>query len=100
MELAKSFGATHVLNTSLLKEGLTKEIKDITGGTGTTVTVDATGVVSLIKEGVEFTANQGKFILLGVPPMDAGLEISLTRYMFVRIVLFTVLFIADNRLDW
>ncbi|KAG6357342.1 hypothetical protein INS49_013218 [Diaporthe citri] len=82
LELAKSFGATHVINTSLLTEGLVKEIKNVTGGTGTTITVDATGVVSLIQEGVEFTANQGKFILLGVPPMDAGLEISLMRYMF------------------
>lgn len=62
--------------------------------------MDATGVVSLIKEGVEFTANQGKFILLGVPPMDAGLEISLARHMFVRIVLSHPLFLADNRPDW
>lgn len=62
--------------------------------------MDATGVVSLIKEGVEFTANQGRFILLGVPPMDAGLEISLTRYMFVCIVLYDLLSLADNRLDW
>lgn len=85
LELAKSFGATHGINTSFLTEGLTKEIENITGGTGTTITVDATGVVSLIQEGLEFTANQGKFILLGVPPMDAGLEISLVRYMFVRL---------------
>lgn len=71
------------MNTSLLKDGLIKEIRNITGGTGTTITVDATGVVSLIQEGLEATANQGKMILLGVAPMDAGLEISLVRYMFV-----------------
>lgn len=79
------FGATHAVNTSLLSEGLMKEIRTITGGTGTTITVDANGVVSLIQEGLEFTANQGKMILLGVAPMDAGLESSLVRYMFVRI---------------
>lgn len=73
------------MNTSLLTKGLTSEIRAITGGTGTTITVDATGVVPLIQEGVEFTANQGKMILLGVAPMDAGLEISLVKYMFVRI---------------
>lgn len=99
LELAKGFGATHVIDTSHLTEGLVKEIKNITGGTGTTITVDATGVVSLIQEGVEFTANQGKFILLGVPPMDAGLEISLMRYMFVRTISPPTLFFADNRLD-
>lgn len=100
LELAKSFGATHVINTSFLTGGLVKEIKNITRGSGTSITVDATGVVSLIQEGVEFTANQGKFILLGVPPMDAGLEISLVRYMFVRNVSSPLLFFADNRLDW
>lgn len=100
LELAKSFGATHCINTSSLTEGLVNEIKNVTGGTGTTITVDATGVVPLIQEGVEFTANQGRFILLGVPPMDAGLELSLVRYMFVRILSLPLLFFTDNRLVW
>lgn len=100
LDLAKTFGATHCINTSFLTEGLVKEINNITGGTGTTITVDATGVVSLIQEGVEFTANQGKFILLGVPPMDAGLELSLVRYMFVRILYPPPLFFANNPLVW
>lgn len=100
LDLAKSFGATHCINTSFLTEGLVKEINDITAGTGTTITVDATGVVSLIQEGVEFTANQGKFVLLGVPPMDAGLELSLVRYMFVRIVSPPLVPFADNRQVW
>ncbi|KAG8160874.1 hypothetical protein KVR01_009138 [Diaporthe batatas] len=82
LELARTFGATHTVDTSLLTNGLINEIRAITEGTGTTITVDATGVVSLIQEGVEFTANQGKMILLGVPPMDAGLEIPIVKYMF------------------
>ncbi|POS78361.1 hypothetical protein DHEL01_v203242 [Diaporthe helianthi] len=82
LELATSLGATHAVNTSLLTKSLTNEIMTITGGTGTTITVDATGVVPLIQEGVEFTANQGKMILLGLAPTDAGLEIPLVKYMF------------------
>lgn len=97
MELARTFGATHTVNTALLKDGLIKEIRNITGGTGTTITVDATGVVSLIQEGLEATANQGKMILLGVAPMDAGLEISLVRYMFVSLPSYRFIALSHSR---
>lgn len=81
LELAKSLGATHVVNTSELSGTLTDEIRNITGGSGSTITVDATGVTPLIQQGVDFTANQGKMILLGVAPMDAGLEVQIVPYM-------------------
>jgi len=60
-----------------------EEIHKLTRGTGTTVTVDATGVAALIKAGLEFTANQGKMILLGVAPMEAVLDIPIVQYMLV-----------------
>ena len=60
-----------------------EEIHKLTGGTGTTVTVDATGVTPLIKAGLEFTANQGKMILLGVAPMEAVLDIPIVPYTLV-----------------
>lgn len=59
-------------------------MRTLTEGTGATITVDATGVVPLIQQGIEFTANQGKMILLGVAPMDAGLEIAIVPFMVVR----------------
>ncbi|KAJ0108679.1 lcohol dehydrogenase [Diaporthe amygdali] len=81
LELAKSLGATHTIDTTNLKGTLTEEIHAITKGTGTTITVDASGAVPLIQQAVEFTANQGKMILVGVPPMDAALQIALVPYI-------------------
>ncbi|OQV09754.1 Alcohol dehydrogenase GroES-like domain-containing protein [Cladophialophora immunda] len=81
LEMAKTLGATHVINTAGLNKPLADVVHGITSGSGTTITVDATGVVALIQQGIELTANQGKMILLGVAPMDAGLEIAIVPYM-------------------
>lgn len=86
LELAKSLGATHTVNTSEIKGTLIEEIRGLTEGAGTTITVDASGAVPLIQQGVEFTANQGKMILLGIPPMDATLSITLVPYTMVRTI--------------
>lgn len=83
LELAKSLGATHTINTSTVGDGLEKAVRTITDQSGSTITIDATGVVSLIQQGMEFTANQGKMILLGVAPMDAALQVPLVSFMVV-----------------
>jgi Zn-dependent alcohol dehydrogenase len=83
LELAKSLGATHTINTSNLTKSLTDTVLEITSKSGSTITVDATGVVPLIQQGIEFTANQGKMILLGVAPMHAGLQVAIVPFMVV-----------------
>lgn len=75
-------GATHGINTSKVSS-LVDEIRKITQETGSTITIDGTGVMPLIQQGLDFTANQGKMILLGVAPMTAGLEISIVPFMVV-----------------
>ncbi|CZR48063.1 uncharacterized protein FPRO_12673 [Fusarium proliferatum ET1] len=80
IEMAKRLGATHGIDTSSVAN-LGDEVRKITGGSGSTITVDATGVMPLIQQGLDFTANQGKMILLGVAPMTAGLEISAVPFM-------------------
>ncbi|KAJ4175865.1 hypothetical protein NW759_017602, partial [Fusarium solani] len=80
IEMAKRLGATHGINTSSIAN-LKDEVRQATGGSGSTITIDATGVLPLIEQGLEFTANQGKMILLGVAPMDASLEITVVPYM-------------------
>ncbi|KAI8716269.1 PKS-ER domain-containing protein [Fusarium sp. LHS14.1] len=80
IEMAKKLGATHGIATSTISN-LVDEVRNVTEGSGSTITVDATGVLPLIQQGLEFTANQGKMILLGVAPMDAGLEIAVVPYM-------------------
>lgn len=84
IEMAKKLGATHGIDTSSVSS-LTDAVRKVTGGSGSTVTVDATGVLSMIQLGLEFTANQGKMILLGVAPMGAGLELAVVPYMVVSI---------------
>jgi Zn-dependent alcohol dehydrogenase len=85
--MAKKLGATHGIDTSTISN-LVDEVRKVTEGSGSTITVDATGVLPLIQQGLEFTANQGKMILLGVAPMDAGLEIAVVPYMVVSIKTF------------
>ncbi|CAG9936420.1 unnamed protein product [Clonostachys rosea f. rosea IK726] len=81
IELAKSLGATQGVNTAQMAGSLTEEVRKLTKEVGTTITIDATGVVPLIQQGVEFTANQGQVILLGVAPMDAGLQVQVVPFM-------------------
>lgn len=57
------------------------EVKSLTNGNGPTVTIDATGFMPLIKAGLEFTANTGKMIVLGVPPLHADLDLNLIQFM-------------------
>lgn len=84
LQLARELGATHTINTAVVKDDLEKAVRDMTDQSGSTVTVDATGVVPLIQAGIEFTANQGKMILLGVAPMDAALQVAIVPFMVVR----------------
>ncbi|TVY42567.1 Aryl-alcohol dehydrogenase [Lachnellula subtilissima] len=81
LEMATSFGATHVLNTSDNKLDLTQEIKTLTGGNGSTITIDTTGNLGLIASGMDFTGLRGQMVLLGVPPMDASLAVNLFSFM-------------------
>lgn len=83
LDLAKDMGATHVIDTSSASIDLIAEIKKITTEVGATIVIDTTGNMELIKKGVEFTANLGQFIILGIPPRDANLEVHLSSYMVV-----------------
>jgi Zn-dependent alcohol dehydrogenase len=81
LELAAALGATHTINTSSETLDITTEVKSLTNGSGPTVTIDATGFLPLIKAGLGFTANTGKMIILGVPPLDANMDLNLVRFM-------------------
>ena len=77
-------GATHTIDTSKLGDlSLTEKVRELTGGVGTTITIDATGVPALIEQGIQFTAQQGKFIILGVAPAEAVLTIQIVGHMMV-----------------
>ena len=81
LELAKSVGATHVINTSEKDFDLTKAIKELTDGIGADIVMDTTGNMGLINSGMEFTANRGQLIILGVPPADGIVPVHLITFM-------------------
>ncbi|KAH7007109.1 chaperonin 10-like protein [Ilyonectria destructans] len=81
IELAKTLGATHVINTSNKEIDIAKEIRAITDGNGSTVTIDTTGNMDLIRAGMDFTGSRGQMIIVGVPPPDALLNVHLITFM-------------------
>lgn len=83
LDLAKSFGATHAVNSSSHKEKLTSTVQGITGGLGASVSIDATGNVNVIKQAVDITRNQGQICMLGVPPPGTILDIDITSFLGV-----------------
>ncbi len=84
LELARSLGATHVINASDLKGDVIEEIRSLTQGSGSSITIDTTGNLDLIGKGMEFTANRGQMIVLGIPPQNASLNVPLVPFMQVR----------------
>jgi S-(hydroxymethyl)glutathione dehydrogenase / alcohol dehydrogenase len=73
LEMAKRFGATHVINSS--RADLRAEVRNIVGAKGADVFVENTGLVRLIEQAYELTANGGRTILVGVPRHDQDITI-------------------------
>jgi S-(hydroxymethyl)glutathione dehydrogenase/alcohol dehydrogenase len=73
LELARKFGATHVINSA--KTDLAVEIAKIVGAAGVDVFVENTGQVRLIELAYQLTAKQGRTILVGVPRHDQDITI-------------------------
>ena len=73
LEMAKHFGATHLINSK--KENVRDTILKITGRSGSDVVVDNTGNTDVINLGYELTSNSGRTILVGVPAKGENLSI-------------------------
>ncbi len=74
-----------MFNTSDANFNLVEEVRKVTEGQGTSITVDATGNAGVIKDGLELTARRGQMILVGAPPPDAVLNVHLVTMLQVRI---------------
>jgi Zn-dependent alcohol dehydrogenase len=83
LELARALGATHVINTAGMASlsELTEEVRKITHGLGTTITLDSSGFPPLIREGLNLTSFKGKLIQVGVAPVAATLDIPIFEFM-------------------
>ncbi|KIW32473.1 uncharacterized protein PV07_04018 [Cladophialophora immunda] len=81
LELARSFGATHGVNSKVRPE-LMKVLLDITGGRGVDGAIDTTGKPEVIKELIHSAARKGKVVTVGVGDLSA--EASLNMFEMVN----------------
>ena len=65
LELARSFGATHGVNSKHRPE-LMKVLMDITDGRGVDGAIDTTGRPAIVKELLHSAARKGKVVAVGV----------------------------------
>lgn len=84
LQIAKTLGATHAINTADPNIDLVQEVKKLTGGKGSTLTIETTGVLPVIKSGIEFTARRGQLVLIGIPKIGAELSFPLLNFIGVR----------------
>ena len=73
LDLARSLGATHLINTK--RSDLRDEVRKIVGKAGVDVFVENTGLVNLIEAAYELTGARGRTILVGVPRHDQDITI-------------------------
>ncbi len=73
LEMARAFGATHVINST--KCDARAEILKIAGTKGVDVAIETTGLVKLIELAYNVTTSKGRAILVGVPRHDQDITI-------------------------
>lgn len=73
LALAKSMGATHLINSS--KEDALDRINKIVNGQGVDVFIDNTGQPAIIEMGYSLTKPQGRVTLVGVPRNGEKIQI-------------------------
>jgi S-(hydroxymethyl)glutathione dehydrogenase/alcohol dehydrogenase len=72
LEMAKSLGATHVVNAA--KDDPVKAVRAMTGGLGVDHAFEAVGLSKLCRQAIESLAVRGTATIVGVLPPDATIE--------------------------
>ncbi len=73
LEWAKGFGATHTINSS--GDDPVAIIKELTGGNGVDVAIDAVGLPEVYRQAFEARDLAGTVVLVGVPRPDMTIEL-------------------------
>ncbi len=73
LEWAEGFGATHTINSRT--EDAVEKIRELTGGNGVDVAIDAIGLPEVYKQCFEARDLAGTVVLVGVPHPDMVLEL-------------------------
>ncbi|KAH6972075.1 hypothetical protein BKA56DRAFT_646192 [Ilyonectria sp. MPI-CAGE-AT-0026] len=78
LRIAKELGATHLINNEKHPGEFPQAVLDATDGSGSSITIDTTGVLPVIQQALDMTSVLGKMILLGMS--TAPLEINMTKF--------------------
>lgn len=81
LELARSLGATHTIDTSDPKVDLVAEVLKVTGGRGVHVSLDTTGVQKLARSSWDFVRFLGKVLQVGLAKPADTWDVSMADHM-------------------
>ena len=73
-ELAKSFGATHVIDP--LAEDLSARCLELTQNIGMDYVFETAGIAKLVETGIDLVRPGGAVVCVGAAPLDQGIEIN------------------------
>ena len=91
-ELAKSFGATHVIDP--IKQNVEEEAARITGGKGFDCILDASGALPMMTTLLKLTKRGATIVYGAMYPLDYDMPLNLAEYMYRRELTVTGVLIA------
>lgn len=82
LELAKTLGATHTINTTGMDmKEITEKIREASEGLGSTISIDTTAFPALVTAQIDATRHLGKIIQVGTGMPDASLSLHMQSFM-------------------
>ncbi|MDK8450396.1 S-(hydroxymethyl)mycothiol dehydrogenase [Corynebacterium mastitidis] len=76
LEWARTLGATHTLNSAdLSEEEVIEKVRELTGGFGADVTIDAVGIMPTWRQAFYSRDHAGRMVMVGVPNLTSTIEI-------------------------
>ena len=73
LEVARAFGATHTLSAA--GSAVAEAVRDLTSGRGADYVFVTVGSAVAFEQGLELTRRDGTLVLVGIPPIDASVDL-------------------------
>lgn len=81
LEVARSLGATHTINTSDATINLVEEVRSITSHRGVDVSLDTSGIATLARQSWDFVRSHGKVLQVGLAKPHDEWQIPMADHM-------------------
>ncbi len=89
LDMAKELGADHVINPREVDDPVAR-VKELTGGMGADVAIEAAGVASVIEQSFASIHNGGRCIVAGMAPMTATTSFAPFEFLLGKTIKGTV----------